>query len=382
MVSRKVMSSLKNHGHHFIFGLSILSLTALTAWWSIFIHNSIIQQRLHHYDAVASELRYYSLKLGEDKEQIPVLGVLPADDRFEIVLCGNTQGDFSGKLEPYWSEYCIQPRSEFLEQIEAESKRLNFMLIGEAAVFLLIIFVCCIFLYQYIRLERRTAQEIRQFWERTAHEIKTPITGIKAFLQNLKSRALDLQELEPYVDLALKQVKKQEKLAENILSGNRLKPKAARLALERINLNEFLREYFNEESLTLADLKTKLHFEKDTDIPVMVNTQALRVILDNIADNAVKYASPEPALTVEIFTEKKNAVMTFQDNGPGIPVSLAQNIFHAYKLPDEKLPIRRQGAGMGLYISQQLARSMRGDIKVLNQGKDKGAKICVYLCLT
>lgn len=379
MMLRKLKSGIKLHGYHYIFGISILSLTALLAWWSVFIHNSISQQRIHRYDQLTSNLKYLSLKLGSDKLRTPALGILREDTRFEIVSCEKVEDDFSRRLEPFWPGFCLRPQPALIEQIEAKSNRLNFMLVGEAAVFLVIILVCSVFLYQYIRLERRTAHEVRRFWERSAHEIKTPITGIKAFLQNLKNRSLNLDELEPYVELALKQVKKQEKLAENILSGSRLESKEGSLTLERINIGEFLVVYFKEDTPGLTDLKVRLDFDRNAVISVMASSQALRVILENLADNAVKYASPEPELKVEILKVKNKAVLTFQDNGPGFSPALAQNMFQAYKHSDEELPAKRQGTGMGLYISRQLARSMGGDLIAVSPGRGRGAIFRIHL---
>lgn len=376
---RKVKSGLKLHGYHYIFGVSILSLAALLAWWSVFIHNSISQQRVHRYSQLASDLKYFSLKLGLDKLQTPALGVFLEDTRFEITSCQKAEDELSKRLVPYWPDLCLRPQPALIEQIEAESSRLNFMLIGEAAVFFIIILVCSVFLYRYIRLERRTALEIRQFWERSAHEIKTPITGIKAFLQNLKNRSLDQDEIQPYVELALKQVKKQEKLAENILSGSRLESKRASLALERIDIKAFLEMYFEDESHGLTDLKVRLDFDRDAVIPVMANSQALRIILDNLVDNAIKYASPEPELKVEVLKVKNKAVLIFHDNGPGFSPTLARNIFQAYKHSDEELPADRHGTGMGLYISRQLAQSMGGDLSASSPGRGKGAIFRIHL---
>ena len=209
---------LKRHIHHFIFALTLLSLAALITWWTVFIHNSIQAQHNSHLEKLRVELGYISKELG-NRENSPNPGVLEQDDRFEILNCTVYDRSMIVKLEPRWPELCVRPRQIALEQIEHKYNRLNFMLIGEAGFFVLIILVSSFFLYRFIQLERRTTLEVKRFWERSAHEIKTPITGVKAFLQNLKSHTYNADELAPYVDLALKQVANQEQLANNILSG-------------------------------------------------------------------------------------------------------------------------------------------------------------------
>ncbi len=62
---------LKAHGHHFIFILSILALGSLVVWWSIFIRNSIQQQRLYRYDKLETDLKFIAFKLGTDGSRQP-----------------------------------------------------------------------------------------------------------------------------------------------------------------------------------------------------------------------------------------------------------------------------------------------------------------------
>ncbi|MBN1222572.1 MAG: hypothetical protein JXB23_04955, partial [Candidatus Aminicenantes bacterium] len=235
-----IPQALKNHIHHFVFILTILSLAALLAWWTVFIRSSIRSQKNNHLEGLEKDMKYLALQLGSDIRCPPSQGQVEHDERFELILCHNAYQQGTIALEPYWPEYCIRTRRSILNLIETKYKRQNFMLVGEAGFFVLVLLLSSFFLYRFIQLERRTSQEVSRFWERTAHEIKTPITGIKAFLQNLKNRSYDVDELVPYVEMALKQVSKQEQLADNIVSGYHLKSRAAPKIQEKIRLKEYL----------------------------------------------------------------------------------------------------------------------------------------------
>lgn len=255
------------------------------------------------------------------------------------------------------------------------------MLLGEASVLILVIFSCIAFLYWYIQLERRTAREIEEFWKNSAHEIKTPIAGIKAFLHNLKSHALDQTELVPYVDMALKQVHKQEQLAENILSGYHLQLKDAKLRLTEINLIELLKEYFKKSFIHFSGSTINFEFKQDEKIEVQANVHGLKVILDNLIDNALKFCSPGLVLSVNVARKRKKAVVSIQDNGPGFHPQFSENLFQAYRHLDNELPAKKQGAGLGLYISRKLARKMGGDLKATSKGKGQGSQFQIYIKL-
>lgn len=377
----RLVSILKEHGHHIVFSLSIISLASLIIWWSIFIHNSIQQQEHSQYERLELNLKYLALKLGADKDHRPVEGVLVEDRQYEVVPFGSAEERLLRRLEPHWPEFAIKPQRAILQQIEKKYDSLNFMLIGEAIFLILTIFICSILLYRFIQLERRTAKEVREFWERSAHEIKTPITGLKLFLQNLKRRSYSLDEIIPYVDMALRQVGKQEQMAENILSGYHLKSKRDYLKLTDVNLDTFLSAYIRKSALSLTDAKVDLDIKQNREVWIRADIRGLKVILDNIIDNAIKYCSPGLILKVRIKKEKKYAVVVLQDNGPGIPPKFRENIFRAYKHLDDELPTKRQGTGIGLYISRKLVKTMGGDLKAVSGGSDQGAKFHLFVRL-
>ncbi len=368
----------RTHGHHIIFIVSIISLASLSAWWSIFIHNSIQKHRAYHYQSLDSDLRFFSLRLGL-REDAPTEGLFKQDERFEITPFSKSTGKFFERLEPNWPEFCLRVRESVLLQVENKFKRQNFMLVGESGLLLLIIFVSSIFLYRFIQLERRSTKEVRNFWEHAAHEIKTPITGIKAFLQSLKPQFMDDGELQRFVDLALKQVDKQEQLAENILSGYYLRAKDSQLRLMDIELIEFLKDYFDKSALHLVNASVNRDFEKNRPVRVRGDVHSLKVILDNITHNAVKYCQLQPVLDIEVLKEKRGVSVTITDNGPGFAPQMRKRIFEAYKHLGGGLPTRFHGSGIGLYISRHLARKMGGNLEAFSQGEGKGAQFKLQL---
>jgi signal transduction histidine kinase len=370
---------LKAHGHHFIFILCILALGSLVVWWSIFIRNSIQQQRLYRYDKLEADLKFIAFKLGTDRSRQPSTGIFKEDARFEVIACQSGSSLFSRPLEPHWPELCLKVQADILGQIESKISSLNLMLVGEASVLILIVLGSTVFLYRFIRLEKRTAREVNAFWERSAHEIKTPITGIKAFLENLRAGAVDSEKLAMYIDIALGQVERQEKLAENILSGYQLKRREIRLRCVDLEITDFVIDYFAKDSSRLAGAKIIFKFNKDNRMALRTDVNALKVILDNITDNAVKYCASSPVLQIDLIGYENKAVIVIKDNGPGFRPHFIETIFEAYKHLDEELPVKRQGTGLGLYISRQVARKMGGDLEAYSKGEGKGAEFRIIL---
>jgi signal transduction histidine kinase len=259
------------------------------------------------------------------------------------------------------------------------------MVTGESGVLVLIVLLSSIFLYRFIKLEKRTAKEVETFWGRATHEIKTPITGVKAFLQSLKNESIEPAQLPHFVDMALKQVEKQEQLAENILAGYGLRPGKSTyvLHLESLGLGRCVRDYFDAHAMRLTGAELRLPpQEPGKDMVVQVDSRFFRVILDNIVDNAQKYCSPGLILELRIFKRDRQAVLAIKDNGPGFQPGMAEKIFCAFKYPEAQLPATAHGSGMGLYISRQLAEQMGGRLTASSEGKGQGAEFQLSLTLS
>lgn len=368
---QKIKRAFKGYGHHLLFGVSILSLTALLIWWSIFIRTSIQNEKSQQYKILELEVTILCQTAAAEEEFEPEIGICEHDQRFEILNKRPDNAPFVKSLGPRWPEFWVRPRAEVVDQIEHEYNSKNFMLLGESGFLILVLLVSSGFLYRSIQVERRTAREVKEFWERSAHEIKTPITGIKAFLQSLRSQP-GFEEIAPYVNLALRQVEKQEKLAENILSGHRLKSREP-LILESVNLPRFLEEYFQKSAVSLTDAELHLDTGPDKDLKVQADLHALKVIIDNLTDNAVKYAGPHLVLSVSVKAAGRQVLVDFQDNGPGFDPRKAESLFRAFEIPDSELPVIRRGTGMGLFISRALASKMGSNLIALSKGKGKGA---------
>lgn len=372
---------IKRHGHHFIFGISILSLTLLIAWWSVFINKSIENQQSYHRQNLELALKFFSMQLGKDKGNRPEPGVFKEDDRFEIGVCGTAEQTFAKPLLPLWPKLCVKVREPVLTELEKDFRRKKLMVAGESGLLVLLILVSSFLLYEFIQVERRSTREMEEFWGRVTHEIKTPITGVKAFLQSLKNQSLAPDQLPRFVDMALKQVEKQEQLAENILAGYGLRSRKDEYEpdMKDLNLNECIRDYFDHHAIHLTDANVSLHLETGEDLLVRTDCHILRVILDNIVDNALKYCSPGLVLEIRVSLWDRRAMVTIRDNGPGFPPELSEKIFNAYKYLDEELPGKSHGSGMGLYISRHLAEKMGGRLKAHSRGEGHGAEFRLFL---
>jgi signal transduction histidine kinase len=339
----------------------------------------VIQERYLKFESVRNSGTLHAVLMGHDPTQKPKPGPLGTDPRLEITTRPTYDKTLSWPLGPYWPDYYIQPLAQIVEGYEAETRSRSAMVIGESSFLGVLLLISSVMLYRLIWTERRSAREVREFWSRATHEIKTPITGLKAFLQTLRSQDLDREQLVVTVDMALRQVGRQQQLAENILMGQRLDRGGFRLNMTRLDLPDFLSRFMEDQAFLTTGAEVVLsrnggNGDLEKNLCVEADPDALRAILSNVTDNAMKYGGDGVRLDVSVDTARRVARVIFSDNGPGFDPRQAKRLFDAYKRLTRELPSTSRGTGMGLYISRRLARRMGGDLTAASPGPGKGAR--------
>jgi signal transduction histidine kinase len=285
------------------------------------------------------------------------------------------------QLAPSWPGLCIVARPDYLEQLKDDFERKKAMVLGESGFMLLAVIISAFMLHRVTWLERRSYREMRQFWSRVTHELKTPITGIKAFLQTLQAHEFSRAELMPLLGLALREVERQEMLAENLLVGQRLERGGPGLTQRIFAPGPFLREFIEGHRIFLPDSNIGLSAECPDSVEVRADPDAVRVILENLADNALKYGGADPHIHWALRCAGSKVEISLKDSGMGFSPGQAEEMFEAYQRLSEHHTSGRHGTGMGLYISRQLARRMGGDLTASSEGPGKGAKFTLTLRL-
>ena len=195
-----------------------------------------------------------------------------------------------------------------------------------------------------------------QFIGFASHELKTPLTTIKGYLQLAELANIPLNDLLPKIN---KQVRRLEDIVADLLDVSKIQAGKLDLHFEKTKLADLLKE-----SIELADVSTHfLHVEYPREeVSVVVDRQKMSRVLVNLLTNAVKYSAPETPINVSALRLGDQAQITITDCGIGIPKQLLGEIFNQfYRVsPNGKT----KGAGLGLYISKEIMEAHSGKIWV------------------
>jgi signal transduction histidine kinase len=376
-----VKNLLKHHLHHFILALSILSLTALLIWWTIFLRQSISNQRLLKERNLILQMETIAVRIQNGSGTTLTPGIFGSDPRFEIIESGGPSTPTSRTLPSGDGPLTIRIRPQVLNNLEEEYSKKKIMLQGESTFLAVLIFLGFLFLYNYIRLERRANREVRKFWERVTHELKTPITGLRAYIESVTPENVSSPKFWDLREQAMKLIGEQELQIEAMLNISNIKRRQTGLNLSPLDFNAWLDQYIVAHALDVPAINIEVKPTDTESLRVKANRHGLKIIMDNILDNALKYC-PEPVvLSIAVGLRKRKAVISISDNGPGVERDKLDKIFQSYEsFGSDSGPVSR-GSGMGLAIARDVARKMRGDMKARNHPDGRGLELLLSLRL-
>ncbi|HEX8978163.1 MAG TPA: ATP-binding protein [Parasulfuritortus sp.] len=206
------------------------------------------------------------------------------------------------------------------------------------------------------RVERMVAEQ-RRFVADAAHELRTPLTALSLQAQNI-ARAESAEAMRERLVPLQAGIERARKMTVQLLNLARLQ--AGNEAATMVDLPAFVRQLI-AESLPMAEAKhIDLGLEDGGDVPPLtVDPDALRLVLRNALENALKYTPPGGTVTLRLARENDAAVIEVVDDGPGIPAEERERAFDPfYRLPDSE----GEGSGLGLAIAREAAARLGGRV--------------------
>jgi signal transduction histidine kinase/CheY-like chemotaxis protein len=220
-----------------------------------------------------------------------------------------------------------------------------------------------------------------EFLSVVSHELRTPLNVVISYASMIKDRIFG--ETNTAQDSALNKILHragdQLKLINNILYTTSLETQAVVVDNRQIDLSEFLNElrssYVNFQTQDLT-----IDWDYPSNLPdITTDRTKLRQIFDNVISNAIKF-TPQGKVRIFLryFPEREQLIFEVEDNGIGIPPAALPFVFDKFRQADSSDTRSYDGAGLGLYIAQEFARLLGGNIKVESE-PEKGSTFTVTL---
>lgn len=239
-------------------------------------------------------------------------------------------------------------------------------------------------IYQSTRAVVDLSERRSQFVSSVTHELKTPLTNIRMYIEMLEQGIAATPEREQdYLQILGSESARLSRLINNVLELAKLEKKQRHFDLREGQLEDVLTE-------VQSVMATKLEQEgfgltiKSGEVPSFAyDREVLIQVLINLIENCVKFGrtAPEKAITIATGTTDRWACISVCDTGPGIPRRALKKVFDDFYRVDNKLTRTTGGTGIGLALVKKFIVAMGGRVQATNNDK-AGCTITLMLPLS
>lgn len=209
----------------------------------------------------------------------------------------------------------------------------------------------------------------------TSHELRTPMSAIKGYVQMVIKQKLGqiTEEQQHALTVVLRNTDRLDNLIRDILDISRLESGTMKFVPEKTDAGKMVKEAIETMQPT-AELKNiNISTEVENDIPeMMVDHERIKQVIINIVNNAIKFSPKGTIINVRTKKDNDQVLFEIQDFGRGIPKDKQEKIFEIFYQVDSGMDRKFGGAGLGLAISRGIILSHGGNIWVESE-PDKGS---------
>ncbi len=212
-----------------------------------------------------------------------------------------------------------------------------------------------------------------------SHELKTPLTSVKAYTHLLKSRAQKANDAESlrYVEKVNNQLDKMITLINDLLDITKIDSGRLRLNNEYFSMKDLVEEAVADEK---ENSNRKIIAKTQNSKDIYGDKERILQVLHNFLTNAIKYSPSDKKIIVSMKANNKQVTVCVQDFGIGISKENQETIFQRFYREGGEMESTFPGMGIGLYISSEIVMRHNGRIWVESK-KGKGSKFYFSLPL-
>lgn len=209
--------------------------------------------------------------------------------------------------------------------------------------------------------------EEKELIRNISHDLKTPITAIKGYVDGILDGVADTPEKqERYLRIIANKVNDMDNLINELTLFSRLDTNRVPYVFNNINLRMYFDDMCDEIGIDLDAAGIELNYQChiSDDVYIAADAEQLKRVINNIVSNSVKYMEPERLgqIWVDVYDEGEYAHIIMRDNGKGIGSAELPHIFERFYRTDSSRNSRQGGSGIGLAIVKKIIEDHKGKI--------------------
>lgn len=238
-------------------------------------------------------------------------------------------------------------------------------------IILIGIFFSFLYYLKVVQLYRLQNNFINNF----THELKTPVTSMKLYLETFLKHELSRENQEKYLKYMLQDVERLSDNVSRILSLGRIESRRYEGEFINTNIVTAILNFIKQNDRIFSEYDIHVHQKKEDRYDIRLSMPLFEMLLMNLISNAIKYNEHKtPQIDISFETQKKRLLIHFADNGIGLEKKERKKIFRKFYQVGRSDNMSAKGSGLGLYLVNNIVRIHRWKIKaqpnITGQGSD------------
>ncbi len=217
--------------------------------------------------------------------------------------------------------------------------------------------------YQMIRRNKQISQAKINFFMQTAHDIRTPLTLIKAPLGEILKNEQLTEQGTTNLNLAIQSTDNLSELANNLMDFQKEELYSSKISVVRYELNQYIQNYMQQFKAYAEQKGINFQYKsRFTSLEVWIDQNKIDSILQNLLSNALKYTPKGGSVTIETDHNKNRWILTIKDTGIGIPKEDQKKLFKFLFRGKNATNQLITGSGVGMLLTYRLIKNHEGKI--------------------
>lgn len=217
------------------------------------------------------------------------------------------------------------------------------------------------------------------FVANVSHELKTPLTSIKGFVETLKDGAIEDKEIAgKFLNIIEVEVERLVRLINDLLYLSEIENAKIQVTEDEVNVKEVLEECIELLRFKAESKNIKMQLRLDDKLKMRIHKDWLKQIFINLIDNAIVYNKENGEVIIEVERLDEKITIRVKDTGIGIPQDEIERIFERFYRVDKGRSRKLGGTGLGLSIVKHIVELYNGKIYVQSE-VGKGSEFTIVI---
>ena len=227
-------------------------------------------------------------------------------------------------------------------------------------------------IFAYLTRQVKLTRLYDNFIANVTHELKSPLASIQLYLETLKKRDVPVKTQQEFITTMLQDTERLNSLITSILDVSGLEQKKLAYDFDVYDADEIFQKLLKETVKAFKLEPESIEINGQLSGQIVIDQRALKIVINNLVDNAIKYTQGKVQLYVSLAQNSKNFIIRFIDQGIGLDSKDQKLIFKKFERIYKTDSPNVKGTGMGLYWVKEIIKSHGATIIVSSAGSDQG----------